>query len=81
MLQRKQYFENGSLSRKQMTQQENETYPVFDKIYRAIDFRELGLTTPAKNQGDCGSCTVFGIVAQLENALLLDREFYNTSKF
>lgn len=34
------------------------------------DCRELGYTTPAKDQGNCGCCAAFATVAMLESAIL-----------
>lgn len=39
----------------------------------SYDARELGYTTPVKDQGDCGCCNAFTTVAMLESAILFNR--------
>ena len=41
-----------------------------DDLPAKYDLRELGLMTPVRNQGSCGSCWAFAGVAAMESALL-----------
>eukprot|EP00882_Tetradesmus_deserticola_P004547 GHRQ01004793.1.p2 GENE.GHRQ01004793.1~~GHRQ01004793.1.p2 ORF type:complete len:299 (+),score=90.46 GHRQ01004793.1:1000-1896(+) len=38
------------------------------------DSRSLGLVTPPKNQGDCGTCVVHAVTAAAETAILMSRK-------
>lgn len=49
-------------------------------IWPSIDLWEAGLITPAKNQGECGSCYAFSAIAVLENAILRDFDWYYANK-
>lgn len=40
----------------------------------SFDQRELGLTTMAKDQSQCGCSQAFSVVALFENAMLLDHQ-------
>ena len=42
-------------------------------IWPPVDLRENGLTTAAKNQGQCGCCWAFSTVAVLETCVLRDQ--------
>ena len=37
-----------------------------------IDYRQQGIVTPVKDQGNCGSCAVFAAYAALESRLIRD---------
>ena len=41
-------------------------------LYTSVDFRENGLTTAVKNQGQCGCCWAFTTVSVMETAILRD---------
>lgn len=41
-----------------------------DYVFDSIDLREAGLSTIAKDQGNCGSCWAFSTAAVLENLVL-----------
>ena len=41
-----------------------------DYVFDSIDLREAGLSTTAKNQGNCGACWAFSTAAVLENLIL-----------
>ena len=43
-------------------------------IPKSIDFREVGLTGKAKQQGGCGSCWAFGTTGLVEALILRDAE-------
>lgn len=36
-----------------------------------VDMREFGIVTDVRNQGNCGSCAIFSVVAALETSILL----------
>jgi C1A family cysteine protease len=44
----------------------------------SIDWRELGIVTPVKNQGSCGSCWAFAAVAFLESEFIKRNKVANT---
>ncbi|CAL6048347.1 Cathepsin_L [Hexamita inflata] len=51
--------------------------PDLTTIHPSVDLREMQLITPAKNQGQCGSCYMFQTMAVLENAVLRDKQNLN----
>ncbi|CAL5983503.1 Cathepsin_L [Hexamita inflata] len=51
--------------------------PDLATVYPSVDLREMQLITPAKSQGQCGSCYMFQTMAVLENAVLRDKKNLN----
>ena len=46
-------------------------------IPQTYDYRNLGVITPVRHQGQCGSCWVFAALGSLESALLLHNKAYS----